>query len=134
MIILLKFWKMIIGCEFSLERKQQKLSAVLRYLFNIFTGRQVLKLYSITDKLYILQKSWFQWICSKFFGLWHGHDYLWPSWLWRLLEAEKVIASAHFCTLTQHLVHPTVNFVAFLEKLNFTNSAYQRFTKKWDQL
>ena len=30
---------------------------------------------SITAKPYIPQRSWFQWICSKFFVLWHGHDF-----------------------------------------------------------
>ena len=29
--------------------------------------------------------SWFQWICSKFFVLWHGHHFFWPPWLWRRL-------------------------------------------------
>ena len=40
--------------------------------------------------------------------LWHGHDYFWPPWLCRLLEAKNVIESAHFGTLTQCSVHPTV--------------------------
>ena len=51
---------------------------------------------SIKAKPYVPQKSWFQWICSKFFGFWHGHNYFWPTRLWRLLEAKNVIASAHF--------------------------------------
>ena len=52
----------------------------------------------ITAKPYIPQKCWFKWICSKFFGLWHGHNYFWPPWSWRLLEAKNVIVSAHFGT------------------------------------
>ena len=55
-----------------------------------------LEIESITAKPYTPKKSWFQWICSKFFELWHGHDYFWPPWLWRLLEAKNVIESEHF--------------------------------------
>ena len=32
-------------------------------------------------------------------GLWHGHDYFWPPWLWRLLEAISAKATAHFGTV-----------------------------------
>ena len=43
----------------------------------------------------------------KILSVWHGHDYIWPPWLWKLLEAKNVIVSAHFCTLTHHLIYPT---------------------------
>ena len=70
----------------------QKLSSLCKwesfYLINIFTG-------SITT---IPQKSWFQCICSKFFGLWHGHNYFWPPWLWRLLDAKNVGTCTHLGT------------------------------------
>jgi hypothetical protein len=38
----------------------------------------------------------------------HSHHYFCPPWVWRLLEAKNVIASAYFGTFTQCLVHPTV--------------------------
>ena len=43
----------------------------------------------ITVKPYILLKSLFQWICSKFYKFKHGHDLFWPLILWRLLEAKN---------------------------------------------
>ena len=60
---------------------------------------------SITAKPYIPQKSWFQWICSKFFVLWHGHDYFWPPWLWRMLDLK-----APECTLWQACYSELVNY------------------------
>ena len=71
---------------------------IKRTISSIFLLVVRVEIDSITAKPYIPQKSWFQWICSKFFGLWHGHNYFWPPWLWRLLEAKNVIASAHFGT------------------------------------
>ena len=41
----------------------------------------------------------------------HGHNHFLPPLLWRLLEAKNIIASTHFGTLTQCLVHPTVPFL-----------------------
>ena len=54
-----------------------------RYISSIFYWWSNLGIDSITAKPYISQKSSIQWICSKFFVLWHGHNYFWPPWLWR---------------------------------------------------
>ena len=86
---------------------------------------------SITAKPYIPQKSWFQWICSKFFGLWHGHNYFRPPWLSRLLEAKNDIASAHFGTQLNVWFIPQCLFCLPKEIKSNPN---QMFTNKWDQL
>ena len=45
---------------------------------------------SITAKPYILQKTLFNSICSKFYRVKHGHDFfLAPLTSWRLLEAKN---------------------------------------------
>ena len=72
---------------------------VFEYISSIFLLVVRLGINSITVKQYIPKKSGFLWICSKFFVLCHGHDYFWPTWLCRLLEAKDVIESAHFGTL-----------------------------------
>ena len=90
--------KMSFHIEFQHINSLKSISLIFLLVVN-------LEIDSITAKPYMPQKSWFQWICSKFFVLWHGHDYFWPPRLWRLLEAKNVIASAHFGTLTQRSVH-----------------------------
>ena len=49
------------------------------------------------------KKSSIQWICSKFFVLWNGHNYFWPPWLWRLLEAKNIIESPQSLALYHNI-------------------------------
>ena len=97
-------------CVISLVQKvweHQRIECMIlshQYLY----WRSNLGINIIMAKPYVTQKSSIQWICSKFFVLSHGHNYFWPLWLWRLLEAKNVIGSAHFGTSTQRSVHPTV--------------------------
>ena len=44
---------------------------------------------SISAKPYILQKKYFQGICTKFQAFWNGHGYFWPLRSQRLLEAKN---------------------------------------------
>ena len=81
-----------------------------QYISSYFLLVVNLEIDSITDKPYIPQKSWFQWICSKFFVLCQGHNYFWPPWLWRLLEAKNVIAGAHFGTQLNVPIIPQCHF------------------------
>ena len=60
----------------------------------------------LAEKPYIPQKNLLLWICCKCLAWWHRHTYFWPPL--RLLEAKHHTASAHFGTLTQCSVHPTV--------------------------
>ena len=52
-----------------------KWSLLFWIILSIFLLVVDVEIDSITAKPYIPQKSWFHWICSKFFVLWHGHDY-----------------------------------------------------------
>ena len=78
---------------------------------------------SITPKPYILQKILFQWICCKYLAWLHGHNHFWPPRLWRLLEAKNIISR-------RTLWH----FNSMFGSSHSASSAYQRFTKKLDQL
>ena len=88
----------------------QKCKKIQVAISSIFLLVFWLEIDSMTAKTYIPQKSWFQWICSKLFGLWHGHNYFWPPWLWRLLEAKNVIAGAHFGTQLNVPIIPQCHF------------------------
>ena len=68
-------------------------------------------------------KSLLQWICRKCLSWKHGHDHFWSLRLWRLIVVKNII-------YRRTLWHFNSTFGSSLS----ASSAYQRFTKKCDQL
>ena len=63
-----------------------ELSYLISSIFDKCPDRLIVR---FTAKSYILWKSFFHWIYSKFYKFKHGHDFFWPLTSWRLLEAKN---------------------------------------------
>ena len=93
-------------------------------LINIFTRSQSWSRQHPGQTIHCTEKL----ICSKFFVLWHGHDYFWPPWLWRLLKTKKCHSKCTFWHSnlmfgSSQSSHSIISKV--LESRNFENSGYK---------
>ena len=81
-------WKLSVLGGFQLldliipELKSHVISLIIKRCPDTLTMR-------FTAKPYILWKSLFHWIWSKFYEFKHGHNFFWPQRSWRLLEAKN---------------------------------------------
>ena len=116
----LPFWKekKCKSINISIKRRELSIASVSPKILSIFLLVAWVEKDSITAKLYILQRIWLISInLSKKFWV--------VTWTWLSLTSE-VVEAVPQCTFCPNN--------SMFGSSHSANSAYQRFTKKWDQL
>ena len=74
-----------LNCYIIVENSK-KLQMFISSIFDKCPDRVIMR---ITARLYILLKSLFHWICSKFYKFKHGHDFFLTSDLMKAVRGQK---------------------------------------------